>query len=164
MRRTTITTRGHRRWVLPVAVPAVGVLAAASAALACTGTVNVATVIKQVNGQPVSSSNPKAGPPGTQFKAKSQQSSQIPTNRVFDLLFVNSSQLNADPACHHSPAPALAQKTSVAGTQAGMGYIPKTAGTVPALTPTGQAAVCFALAPRSNYGLLNTLPDFFTVT
>lgn len=163
MERTGICSPG-RRWLVPVAMPALGLLVAASAALACTGTVNVATVIKQVNGQPVSSSNPKAGPPGTQFKAKTQQSTAIPRGRVFDMLFVNSSQLEADPSCHHSPAPALASNTSVAGTQAGMNFIPKTPGTVPALTPTGQAAVCFALAPRSNYGALNTLPDFFTVT
>ncbi|HEX2699323.1 MAG TPA: hypothetical protein VHM89_03865 [Acidimicrobiales bacterium] len=140
-------------WVSAAAVLAVGVLAA-SGAFACTGTQNIPTKIVK----PLS----KSGPSGTLIKAKAPQSSLMPVGWKFDLLFADSAHLAVDQECHHSGVPIGGPTTSTAGTVANTGKIPGTTGNVPALTPVGQAAVCFART--GNYGALNTLPDFFTVT
>jgi len=149
-----VTVHRHRKWLSVLAVPAAGLLAATSAAWACTGTQNIATKIVV----PIS----KSGGPGTLIKAKSAESPLMPVGWKFDLIFADSAHLNLDPECHHAQVPRIGGPTiSVAGVAPNTGRIPKTIGTVPALTPTGQAAVCFA--KTKNYGTLNTLPDFFTV-
>lgn len=132
--------RTRKRWLV-AAGPVVGVMAFAFPAWACVGGT-------QNNNTTITSPIPNKGPVGTAIEAKSG-GGQLTPGQEFNLVMANTTTGE----CHHGP--------DISGVKAAnaKGNIGKTNGTIPQRSK-GTYEVCF----KSTDEMINTEPDFFTVT